>query len=132
MNAILHPTNEVLNYLGGPQKKKNGVKYRLCNLLEFDEYNGIKIIFNGLTQSLVSVNNLEYQDFLDLKTEKDFVDFMFRNYFMVEEDWNEAELVKKYRKEHEIKLDDKYLKNPSQYTILTTTSCHARCFFCFE
>lgn len=132
MNAILHPTNEVLNYLGGPQKKKNGVKYRLCNLLEFDEYNGIKIIFNGLTQSLVSVNNLEYQDFLDLKTEKDFVDFMFRNYFMVEEDWNEAELVKKYRKEHEIKLDDKYLKNPSQYTILTTTSCNARCFYCYE
>ncbi len=132
MNAIIHPTNEVLEFLGGPQKKKDEVKYRLCNLLEFAEMNGIKLIYNGLTQSFVSVNNFEYQEFLKLKTEKDFVDFMFRNYFMVPEDWNEGELIRKYRKEHEIKLDENYLKNPSQYTILTTTACNARCFYCYE
>jgi len=132
MNAIIHPTKEVLDFLGGPQKKQDNVKYRLNNLLEFDEINGIKLIYNGLTQSFVSVNNFEYQEFLGLKTEKDFVDFMFRNYFMVPEDWNEGDLIRKYRKEHEIKMDENYLKNPSQYTILTTTACNARCFYCYE
>lgn len=132
MNAIIHPQQQILDYLGGPQKKKDGVKYRLSNLLEFEEVNGIKIIYNGLTQSLVSVNNAEYQDFLDLKVEKDFVDFMFRNYFMVEEDFNEADWIWKYRKEKGIKVDENYLKTPFQYTILTTTSCNARCFYCYE
>ena len=132
MNAIIHPQKQVLDYLGGPQKKQEGKKYRLCKLLVFDEYDGVKLIYNGLTQSMASVNEAEYQAFLNMEVEKDFVDFMFRNYFMVEEDVNEAELIFKYRKEHEIPFDENYLKNPTSFTILTTTSCNARCFYCYE
>ena len=36
MNAVLHPTNEVLSYLVGPQKKKEGsiMGLRLMRLTE--------------------------------------------------------------------------------------------------
>lgn len=57
-----------------------------------DLENGDKLIYNELTRSLVRIRPEEFETVLTDK-EIDYNDFLYRNYFVVTEDFNEIEAV---------------------------------------
>lgn len=58
--------------------------------------------------------------------------FLYKNYFLVPKGFNSNKLVDNIRKISLPPVDDTYLNHPWEFTILTTTKCNARCFYCYE
>lgn len=96
-----------------------------CLITDVD--NG-KLMFNGLTRSLVFLTNDELQEIGRINK----YDFLYKYYFLVPEDFNEEEIEDAIRKKRQVPIDDLYLNHPESFTILTTTRCNARCFYCYE
>lgn len=89
-------------------------------------YDGCKILYNTLTQSIVVLDDSEYLQF-----EKDTLSFDERQKlqqlgFIVPDGFNEKEVVKKTR------CDKIETTKKVTFRILTTTKCNASCFYCYE
>lgn len=96
-----------------------------CLVVERDEG---KIILNELTRSIVFLENSEIEDLTNI----DKYLFLYKNYFLVPKGFNSNKLVDNIRKISLPPIDDVYLNHPWEFTILTTTKCNARCFYCYE
>ena len=92
------------------------------------DIDGGKLIFNELTRAIIFMSNEEFNDVFNV----DRFEYLYRNYFIVPEDFNEMEVTDKARKQFQKEIDDLYLKKVSSFNILTTTKCNARCFYCYE
>jgi sulfatase maturation enzyme AslB (radical SAM superfamily) len=90
-----------------------------------------KIIHNFFTGSAVLIRPFEY---INIFTDDpcDYAEFLVNNYFIVPEDFNEKELVDLLRSRKQIPFTANYLDHPKSFTILSTTKCNARCFYCYE
>ena len=121
-----HPLERVLAIIG-QQGRKEGVRYRLLKYcLVNDEGEEGKTIFNGLTKSAVHLSNWEYDNLENLD-----YDFLYHSYTLVPEDFNDSEIAKKY-KDYEKSTQVMFSRHPRSFTILPTTGCNARCFYCYE
>jgi len=80
------------------------------------------LLFNTLTCELVLVGK-ELQELLENE-------YMREHLFVVPEGLDEKKLVRQYRTLRAM-MDDRE-ETVSSYTILTTTDCNARCFYCYE
>lgn len=89
------------------------------------------IAYNTLTRTLVELDDKE-KDILigDKIYYNDKIDYLIQKNYLVPEDLNEVEVA-----EQVLSLG-RTLKKKSDfinlYTILTTTDCNARCFYCYE
>lgn len=92
------------------------------------DIDGGKLIFNELTRAIIFMSNEEFNDVFNV----DRFEYLYRNYFIVPEDFNEMEVTDRIRKQFQKEIDDLYLTKVSAYNILTTTKCNARCFYCYE
>jgi radical SAM protein with 4Fe4S-binding SPASM domain len=90
-----------------------------------------KLIFNHMTRAMVSMSYEEFDNIFNM-TDSDQYDFLFRNYFLVEESYDEMAEIDKVRAHLSIPIDDKYMDELYQFLILPTTGCNARCFYCYE
>lgn len=77
------------------------------------------LILNGITGELVLV---------DLNKDKDY---LINNYYYVSNDFDEYKLIHELRTVLNI-IGKTKTKSINSYTILTTTDCNARCFYCYE
>lgn len=89
-------------------------------MLTIPSEDGGLLLYNGITKELV-----EFEDGDDL-----FDENFDRTMWFVPEDFDEASLVMDIKR----RLADGRPKTwkPMNYTILTTTDCNARCFYCYE
>ena len=127
MKIIKYPNNEILSNLGNPPifdtNEYRFMKY--CINVNVDE--GI-LIYNYLTRALVLLTEEDINNLGDIKK----YDFMYKWYFLVSPDFDEQLIVDTLRERFRIPQDDLYLDHPSTFTILSTTKCNARCFYCYE
>lgn len=117
--------------LGGEQQRTKGKKYRLNKFCLQTEVEEGTLIYNGLSGALVMIKPVEL---MNIFTEDpcDYVDFLIANWFLVPENYNEDEILDIIKNNKKIPLTDTYLDHPSSFTIFTTTTCNARCFYCYE
>lgn len=87
-----------------------------------------KVILNELTKAIVFLQDDEIEDLTNI----DKYLFLYKNYFLVPKGFNSNKLVDNIRKISLPPVDDTYLNHPWEFTILTTTKCNARCFYCYE
>lgn len=129
MIILEHPLPEMLSYLGN-NTSKTGKKYRFnrfCIITQ--ETRGRKLIFNDLTKAFVMLESDEYDEIVNTHTSH--IDFLYLSWFLVEEDFDEESLVEEFRS-YWFAQKTTNIQHPVNYTILPTTACNARCFYCYE
>ena len=138
MNVIEQPNRGILNLLGeNPYFKKR--KYRFNKFCLIHDYKDVKLIHNAMTCSFVSMTNEEFAkiDLNDLSTtygteDFEYVDFLISSYFLVLDEYDEATQTDWLREKLRKVVDDKYLSEVYDYVLYPTTTCNARCFYCYE
>lgn len=131
MDIIIQPNQDTIRQIGGPQYKVLGRKYRLNKYCLQKEVENGTLIFNSMTGALIHIKPYEL---INIFTDDpcDYVDFLVNAYFIVPEDFDEKSLVDLIRSRQSLPITSTYLDNPSHFTILSTTTCNARCFYCYE
>ena len=131
MNVLREANKHIIEQIGGYQYKTKGKKYRMNKYcLETEIEDGI-IIHNFFTGASVFIRPFEYINiFTDYPC--DYAEFLVNNYFIVPEDFDERSLVQLLRERKSIPFTDNYLDHPKSFTVLSTTRCNARCFYCYE
>ena len=131
MIVIKPPFDYVKKIIGDGAKKPDKHYKKSVFLQELPCEEGI-LLYHSLLKTFVLATEEEY-GFI-LQGEADFDTecgaFFYRNYFLVSDDISEFDTAKNVREVMD--LLKKPVKAPNSYTILTTTDCNARCFYCYE
>ena len=131
MNVLIKPNEILLGILGRHPRFKDK-KYRLNKFCIVETVMNGKVMYNHLTLCMVFVTNKEYKEIFDPEKNTEAIRFLYDTYFFVEEDYDEKAFIHEFRKKHSAPIDDFCLDTIYDYTILTTTACNARCFYCYE
>ena len=131
MDIVIQPNQEIIRQIGGPQYRVYGRKYRLNKYCLEHKIKEGTLIYNAMTGSLVFLRSYER---INIFTEDpcDYAEFLLNNYFIVPEQFEEKPLVDMIRERKWQPITYNYLDSPRHFTILTTTTCNARCFYCYE
>lgn len=129
MNVIIQPDQKIMSEIG-PQYKTEGKIYRLLHYITETNYEDSVIMFNHMTKSMIQLSKEERKNMLNLDGDRE--DFLIKSYFKIPENFNELEVVEELRKRNKKIMTDNWLDHPSTFTILPTTTCNARCFYCYE
>ena len=127
MNILMLPNEKILANIGEQPVFANK-DYRFMKYCLVTNVNEGKIIFNGLTRACVVLTDDEISEVGNISK----YEFLYKYYFLVSEDFNEQEVVDRIRKNFQLPIDTLYLDHPESFTILTTTRCNARCYYCYE
>lgn len=93
----------------------------------FIPYNDDKtIVFNPLYGTLGKIENEIYNDYLNNTLSKDNLDVMYDKHIFIDDDVDELAIINDGRAKGI--LD----KTKKVYRIWTTSTCNARCYYCFE
>ena len=107
------------------QQAKKMADYRFikyCVSLPFSDE--VTLLFNTLTSEMLEIKN----DELD---QQNVCDELIRHWMLVPKDFEEKELTRQVISTA-LLMQNKHKENVSYYTIMTTTDCNARCFYCYE
>lgn len=130
---ILSEPKSIVNKILGSQEIKNTTTYRPFFYLKQFEIDGGLILFNLLTYETVFLESHEVSNYLSgIKADNDIVKKLISKWFLVPVDNDDLQLVRQV--EDMLNLTNKmYSSNKyATFTILTTTDCNARCFYCVE
>lgn len=133
MKAVVEPKKYIDQLWGKQQIKKGGV-YRLLYYVLRMDYRGEVLLHNVVTGGLVVLDQEEAKliDRLPLAYCPEMKSLVNEHY-LVSEDYDEHQQVVHLREI--LRMLDK-AQNPknaiTHYTILPTTACNARCYYCFE
>ena len=131
MITIVEPKEYVVK-LWGKQEIKHEATYRLMRYVLKVEYENNLLLHNVVTGQLVFLERDEADEVKKLpKGYSSIMDTLVIDHFLVPVDFNESQEVIGLRTILR-KLD--YFKNKhiTHYTILPTTGCNARCYYCYE
>lgn len=119
----------------GFQKVRFGTVYRSSKynyvIFENDAY----LVYNLFTRGLVSLSSEEYALHFSkvevklLETLDETTTFLIENYYLIPENFDEQSEYLKFNDLIQL-MDNR--ADITSYTVLTTTACNARCFYCFE
>lgn len=127
MEIIRYANNFYMSTLGR-QPVYFDKNYRWNKCLLCVEIDGGKLILNELTRAIVFLNDQEMPDLKDKK----LYEFLYRTYFLVEEDFDEFSKIDMIRDLEKTPIDSLYLEYCNNYLILTTLACNANCSYCYE
>lgn len=99
----------------------SGPSYRMLKFIIEKEVEEGHLLFNTFTKELLLLTREEYDNRMENE-------HLRRNWFVVPENTDEHGLVKLSR----LIMASQQEACISHYTILTTTECNARCFYCYE
>ena len=73
-------------------------------------------------------------ELMNIETEDpcDYVDFLINHWFLVPIKYDEEAILSIIKERECTIITDTYLDHPEHFTILTTSACNARCFYCYE
>lgn len=132
MEVINRGNRDYLIGLGKPVVS-NEIEYRLMQYVSKYEVDKGYMLINNITSAMVYVWKSEYMHLFEKEWNTDYMRFLKENFFLVPIDYNDFEECEKVRKRFLPDLDKSTcFANPSYFTILTTTECNARCFYCYE
>jgi len=121
VECIIEGSSSVLQILGKQKEAKTELRMsKYCLTVPVD---GGMLLFNILTRQLLWLTREEYAQALSS-------DYLRTQWFTVPQEQKEWELAELVRWVH-TGLRDKP-KHITHYTILTTTACNARCYYCYE
>ena len=120
---IIIPTASTFEQMVGLQKRADGQQYRLMTyVLQQPVADGL-LLYNTLTCSLVL---LTPDEAVDLTAQGELID----RWFLVQQAHDDRKLCQQVRQM--AALLTPAAKTITGYTILPTTGCNARCFYCYE
>jgi len=127
---VIFEKSDFVNKLLGVQKIDTTLKYRKLQFVELCEYEGVYLAYNMLTQEF---SEISYNEFFLLSKQKfecsDEVLNIIENWYAVPVDYNDINLYNQTLNTTNMFDIEQYINS---YTILTTTDCNARCFYCYE
>lgn len=133
MKIINNPEKVHIACLGvQPIQKTNN--YRIMNYVFNTEVLDGFLMFNGLTGELILLDVDEYAKLQNKEFDDHCFKDLFEKWFIVPEDFDEYKLCNQLNDF----LSTLYFTNNcnnnaiTNYTVMTTTDCNARCFYCFE
>lgn len=128
MKTIVDGRSHIVKLLGTPGMKD--MQYRLMKYVLQKKCEDGLLLHNSITGKLVLLNDTEAFILDNLPTKcTEAMKELIENHFLVPIDYDEKDTVQKVRML--IKRLDASTGIES-YTILTTTNCNARCFYCYE
>lgn len=132
MKTIVEP-KDYIDKVWGKQRVNENITYRLMKYVIRADHDDVVLLHNVVTGQLVVLEKKEAGiiDQLPVKYVPSLYQLVQRH-FLVPVDYDEFEQVSKMklilRRYDEAKQDSSITK----YTILPTTACNARCYYCFE
>jgi len=130
--TIVEPKKHIVD-LWGQQSIKPAKKYRLMRYVLRVDHEGRVLLHNVVTGQLVVLSQAEAEAIEKLPMAyMPVIEKLVTEHYLVCEDYDEHQLVVNLR-EILRKLDEGQSKHAIvHYTILPTTACNARCFYCYE
>lgn len=128
MKTIVEGNKNIIRLLG--KQKLKDVRYRLMRYVLKSEHDDGLLLHNAVTGQLTLLNKDETLCLESLPAVRtDVMNDLIENHFLVPIDYNEAQTVQTLRS-----LLKRFVEHDTieSYTILTTTNCNARCFYCYE
>lgn len=120
---VIIPTTSTFEQIVGRQKQTDGQRYRLMTYVVQQPVDDGLLLYNTLTCSLVL---LTPDEAADITAQQELID----RWFLVPQAHDDQKLCRQVRQM--AALLKPAAKTITGYTILTTTGCNARCFYCFE
>ena len=120
---VIIPTTSLVEQIVGRQKRTDGQRYRLMTYVVQQPVADGVLLYNTLTCSLVL---LTPDEAADITAQQELID----RWFLVPQEHDDQKLCRQIRQM--AALLKPAAKAITGYTILTTTGCNARCFYCFE
>ena len=117
------PTTSLVEQIVGIQKRAEGQSYRLMTYVVQQPVDDGVLLYNTLTCSLVL---LTPDEAADITAQQELID----RWFLVPQEHDDQKLCRQVRQM--ATLLKPAAKAITNYTILTTTGCNARCFYCYE
>ena len=97
-------------------------KYNIVRRLESGNY----FVFNSFSSATLIINQEDFDDFQNLNANNSFFQDWKNNLLIISDTVDEEEILEKER-QHAI-----YECKKQIFTIIPTSRCNARCFYCFE
>lgn len=131
----LQPSTEIVEKLLNSQKPSDGTIYRPMIYCVTQNTEESVLVYNVLTKCLIELSKIEASilknSFVYHETEaNDVVRDLIAMRFLVPEDHDDYKAMKELRQL--AKMIGTGRSKIKSYTILTTTDCNARCFYCYE
>ena len=124
---IIQTIAKPLDGLLWKQRHEEGIPYRLIHFAVSQPAGNGLLLFNNMTKELLSLNAEETKA---MESDPASVPGLIEDWFAVPQDHDDRKLAM------EIRDVCKMLKNPvhgfKRFTILSTSDCNARCFYCYE
>ena len=120
---VIIPTTPVIEQIIGQQKRAEGQRYRLMTYVVQQPVADGVLLYNTLTCSLVL---LTPDEAADITAQQELID----RWFLVPQDYDDRKACREIRQLTALFMPTEEVI--TLYTILTTTGCNARCFYCFE
>lgn len=129
---IIVEKNEYACSLVGKQKPVKGVEYRLFKYVKKCKIDQGYLLFNTLIGEMVFISDEEEKQFsLNFCDNPNYLDLITKYYF-VPIDFNDLLLMQQFSQINE-SINSIWTDVPlTNFTILTTTDCNARCFYCYQ
>lgn len=131
MTKIVEPLVAIMNLLPKQVLDEN-ITYRRIIYIKIKDIEAGHLILNFLTREMILLSPEEYKQFIsNTYTDVELKKLLIEKWFLIPTDFSE------YKISRQIKT---FLRGMAlsakmpirQYTILPTTNCNARCFYCFE
>lgn len=114
--------NKAVYGLRGEQKREDKLSYRLSTYCIRTECGEGTLLYHTLSNELLLLTGQE--------EEKELEEQLIQKWFLVPEEFNENQFTDQIRQI--AKLMQKNGGEKTEFTILTTTDCNARCYYCYE
>lgn len=125
MIVIDKPIESLINAIGGYADFDKNKKYRdPIFVIKTDMGGGSFALYNDVTKASVYFNK-------DEKIDDKNLEYLVKCYYKVPEDFDDLAFAKKVRDAF-IPKNNSGISDIVTYTILPTTDCNARCFYCYE
>ncbi|MBO7417850.1 MAG: radical SAM protein [Bacteroidaceae bacterium] len=126
MRTILESPKALAKLLG-KQNYRADVTYRLMTFVVQTPVDDGLLLFNNMTKQMVLLTKEEQQVFEQQPS--DLAD-LISNWFLVPLDHDDCKLSDQFR--NVARMIEQPKQGITSYTIMTTSDCNARCFYCYE
>lgn len=129
MKVIIKQNEDFTNIIGSQTFNPRKI-YRKSNFAIIVSYNQFYILHNSFTKETILLTDDEKYRIIDnFNYDNQDCKYLIKNWFFVPADFDELLLYRQFN-QISILLHNKSAIN--NFTILTTTNCNARCFYCYE